>query len=96
VKRGQRLDERVVAEGLAETRSRAEALIRAGRVLVDDVPVEKPGTRVVEQARLRLRGSLRRFVSRGGDKLAGALEDLGLDRAGIARAVLELLRTGER
>jgi len=82
VKRGQRLDERVVAEGLAETRSRAEALIRAGRVLVDDAPVEKPGTRVAEQARLRLRGSLRRFVSRGGDKLAGALDDLGLDPKG--------------
>jgi 23S rRNA (cytidine1920-2'-O)/16S rRNA (cytidine1409-2'-O)-methyltransferase len=82
VKRGRRLDERVVAEGLAETRSRAEALIRAGRVLVDDAPVEKPGTRVAEQARLRLRGSLRRFVSRGGDKLAGALDDLGLDPKG--------------
>jgi 23S rRNA (cytidine1920-2'-O)/16S rRNA (cytidine1409-2'-O)-methyltransferase len=82
VKRGQRLDERVVAEGLAETRSRAEALIRAGRVLVDDAPVEKPGTRVAEQARLRLRGLLRRFVSRGGDKLAGALDDLGLDPKG--------------
>ncbi len=82
MKRGQRLDERVVAEGLAETRSRAEALIRAGRVLVDDAPVEKPGTRVAEQARLRLRGSLRRFVSRGGDKLAGALDDLGLDPEG--------------
>ena len=82
MKRGQRLDERVVAEGLAETRSRAEALIRAGRVLVDDAPVEKPGTRVAEQARLRLRGSLRRFVSRGGDKLAGALDDLGLDPKG--------------
>jgi 23S rRNA (cytidine1920-2'-O)/16S rRNA (cytidine1409-2'-O)-methyltransferase len=83
VKRGQRLDERVVAEGLAETRSRAEALIRTGRVLVDDAPVEKPGTRVAEQARLRLRGSLRRFVSRGGDKLAGALEDLGIDPDGL-------------
>lgn len=82
MKRGQRLDERVVAEGLAETRSRAEALIRAGRVLVDDAPVEKPGTRVAEQAQLRLRGSLRRFVSRGGDKLAGALDDLGLDPRG--------------
>ena len=35
-----------MAEGLAETRSRAQALIRAGRVLVDDVPVDKPGTRV--------------------------------------------------
>jgi 23S rRNA (cytidine1920-2'-O)/16S rRNA (cytidine1409-2'-O)-methyltransferase len=82
VKRGQRLDERVLAEGLAETRSRAEALIRAGRVLVDDAPVEKPGARVAVQARLRLRGSARRFVSRGGEKLAGALEDLGLDPDG--------------
>jgi len=82
VKQGQRLDERVVAEGLAETRSRAEALIRAGRVLVDDTPVEKPGARVAAHAQLRLRGSVRHFVSRGGEKLAGALEDLGLDPDG--------------
>lgn len=74
-----RLDERLVADGLAETRSRAEALIRAGRVLVDDAPVDKPGTRVRAEARVRLRGPASRFVSRGGDKLAGALEDLGLD-----------------
>ena len=80
--RGRRLDESVVAEGLAETRSRAEALIRAGRVLVDDAPVEKPGARVREGARLRLRGGEHRFVSRGGDKLAGALEDLGVDPGG--------------
>jgi 23S rRNA (cytidine1920-2'-O)/16S rRNA (cytidine1409-2'-O)-methyltransferase len=82
VKRRQRLDERVLAEGLAETRSRAEALIRAGRVLVDDAPIDKPGARVAEHARLRLRGSARSFVSRGGEKLAGALEDLGVDPAG--------------
>jgi 23S rRNA (cytidine1920-2'-O)/16S rRNA (cytidine1409-2'-O)-methyltransferase len=82
VRRGQRLDERVLAEGLAETRSRAEALIRAGRVLVDDTPVEKPGTRIAAGARLRLRGGAKPFVSRGGEKLAGALEDLGVDPAG--------------
>lgn len=79
----QRLDQRLVAEGLAETRSRAEALIRAGRVLVDDVPVEKPGTPVAASARIRLRGVERRYVSRGGEKLAGALEDLALDPTGL-------------
>jgi 23S rRNA (cytidine1920-2'-O)/16S rRNA (cytidine1409-2'-O)-methyltransferase len=82
VSRGRRLDESLVAEGLAETRSRAEALIRAGRVLVDDAPVEKPGARVREGARLRVRGGERRFVSRGGEKLAGALEELGVDPGG--------------
>jgi 23S rRNA (cytidine1920-2'-O)/16S rRNA (cytidine1409-2'-O)-methyltransferase len=82
VSRGRRLDESLVAEGLAETRSRAESLIRAGRVLVDDAPVEKPGARVREGARLRVRGGERRFVSRGGEKLAGALEELGVDPGG--------------
>jgi 23S rRNA (cytidine1920-2'-O)/16S rRNA (cytidine1409-2'-O)-methyltransferase len=75
----QRLDERVVADGLAETRSRAQSLIRAGRVLVDDTPVDKPGTSIREHSIIRVRGEDRRFVSRGGEKLAGALEDLGFD-----------------
>ena len=78
-----RLDERLVAEHLAESRTRAQALIRAGCVLVDDVPVDKPGTRVSPEAGLRLRGPQRRFVSRGGDKLAGALIDLGVDPRGL-------------
>jgi 23S rRNA (cytidine1920-2'-O)/16S rRNA (cytidine1409-2'-O)-methyltransferase len=72
-----------VDEALAESRTRAQALIRAGRVLVDDVPVDKPGTRVRDDAKLRVRGGERRFVSRGGDKLAGALADLGLDPTGF-------------
>jgi 23S rRNA (cytidine1920-2'-O)/16S rRNA (cytidine1409-2'-O)-methyltransferase len=78
----QRLDERMLADGLAETRSRAQGLIRAGRVLVDDTPVDKPGTAIRSDARVRVRGEDRRFVSRGGEKLAGALEDLGVDPAG--------------
>ncbi len=57
--------------------------MRTGRVLVDDVPVEKPGTPVREAARVRVRGEERRFVSRGGEKLAGALEDLGIDPRGL-------------
>jgi 23S rRNA (cytidine1920-2'-O)/16S rRNA (cytidine1409-2'-O)-methyltransferase len=80
--KGQRLDERLVAEGLAPTRSQAEALIRSGRVLVDDTPIEKPGTRVRAEAAVRVRGETARYVSRGGEKLAGALADLGVDPAG--------------
>jgi 23S rRNA (cytidine1920-2'-O)/16S rRNA (cytidine1409-2'-O)-methyltransferase len=84
VLKGARLDERVVRDGLAANRTRAQALIRSGRVLVDDVPVEKPGTRVRDQAAIRVRGEERAFVSRGGEKLAGAIEDLGIDPAGLA------------
>jgi 23S rRNA (cytidine1920-2'-O)/16S rRNA (cytidine1409-2'-O)-methyltransferase len=60
-------------------------LILAGQVLVDDVPVDKAGTRVRPAAHVRLRPKAQpsaRFVSRGGDKLAGALDDLGIDPAG--------------
>jgi 23S rRNA (cytidine1920-2'-O)/16S rRNA (cytidine1409-2'-O)-methyltransferase len=78
----ERLDERVVREGLAPTRSQAQALILAGRVLVDDAPAGKAGQAVPEAARVRLRGEERRYVSRGGEKLAGALADLGIDPAG--------------
>ena len=59
-------------------------MIRAGRVLVDDTPVEKPGTRVKQASVLRVRGDAKRYVSRGGDKLAGALEDLAIDPQGLA------------
>jgi len=78
----ERLDERVVREGLAPTRAKAQALILAGRVLVDDAPAEKAGQGVAPEAQVRLRGGERRFVSRGGEKLAGALDDLGLDPSG--------------
>ncbi len=47
-------------------------------MLVDDIPVDKPGTRIRSEARIRVRREARRFVSRGGEKLAGALEDLGI------------------
>jgi len=77
-----RLDELVVARGLAESRTKAQALILAGRVLVDDRPAEKPGLRVAPDSALRLRGETRRYVSRGGEKLAGALADLGVEVAG--------------
>lgn len=81
--KGERLDERVLREGLASSRSAAQALILAGRVLVDDEPVDKSGTRITADRTIRLRSGTRRFVSRGGEKLAAALDDLGLDPSGM-------------
>jgi len=78
----ERLDERVVREGLAESRTAAQALILAGRVLVDDAVSDKPGTRVAPEKAVRLKGGPRPFASRGGEKLAAALDDLGLDPRG--------------
>jgi 23S rRNA (cytidine1920-2'-O)/16S rRNA (cytidine1409-2'-O)-methyltransferase len=78
-----RLDDVLVSEGLADSRTRARALIRTGRVLVDDVPVEKPGTHVRPGASVRVRGADRTYVSRGGEKLAGALADLGVSPEGL-------------
>ena len=69
---------------MAPSRSRAQALILSGRVLVDDVPMDKAGRRVPDEAEIRLKGGgPPRFVSRGGDKLAGALEDFRVDPSGL-------------
>lgn len=81
--KGERLDERVVREGLAPSRSAAQALILAGRVLVDDEPVDKSGTRIALERTIRLKGGTRRFVSRGGEKLSATLDDLELDPSGM-------------
>lgn len=78
----ERLDERVVREGLAESRSAAQALILSGRVLVADVPVDKAGTRIPRDKAVRLKGGGKAFVSRGGDKLASALDALAIDPTG--------------
>ena len=84
----ERLDVLVLAEGLAETRQRAQALIRAGKILVDDVVVDKPGTRVKQPCVLRLKGAPLKYVSRGGFKLEGALDHFGVDPSGLACADL--------
>jgi len=69
-----RLDKVLVERGLAASRERATALIIAGRVLVAEQRVDKPGTPIDPQAVLRLLGSDLRYVSRGGLKLQGAIE----------------------
>jgi 23S rRNA (cytidine1920-2'-O)/16S rRNA (cytidine1409-2'-O)-methyltransferase len=70
----QRLDKLLVERGLCPSRSRAQALILAGEVVVGDHAVTKAGTLVDPEVPLRLKGvRLDRFVSRGGLKLEGAL-----------------------
>ncbi len=68
--------------GLEQSRSRARARILAGDVLLGEQVLDKPGTFVAPDAEIRLRAR-RPFVSRGGEKLAGALEALGLDPEGM-------------
>lgn len=77
-----RLDQLLVQRGLCETRTKAQARILAGEVLVEDRPITKAGTAVAEDATLRLRGEALPFVSRGGLKLAGALQDFAIDPSG--------------
>jgi len=73
-----RLDVLLVERGLAESRAQAQALVLAGLV----PGFEKPGAQVDEGAELEVE-RLPRFVSRGGEKLAHALDALGLDVAGL-------------
>jgi 23S rRNA (cytidine1920-2'-O)/16S rRNA (cytidine1409-2'-O)-methyltransferase len=68
-----RLDALLVERALAPSRVRAQALVLAGRVLVDGQKIEKPGTAVHSNAGLRLLGDPQRYVSRGGEKLEAAL-----------------------
>jgi 23S rRNA (cytidine1920-2'-O)/16S rRNA (cytidine1409-2'-O)-methyltransferase len=77
-----RLDKALVERGLVASRERAQALILAGRVLVWDQRVEKPGTPVDDGAALRVIGEDLRYVSRGGLKLERALEhwSISLDK----------------
>ena len=81
-----RLDKLLVERGLAASRERAQALILAGRVLVDEQRVDKPGTPVAEDAQLRMTGDDLRYVSRGGLKLEHALKVWKLDVTGLACA----------
>jgi 23S rRNA (cytidine1920-2'-O)/16S rRNA (cytidine1409-2'-O)-methyltransferase len=76
-----RLDLRVLELGLEDTRARAQARIRAGDVRQGDRVLDKPGLLVDADCALELRARPR-FVSRGGEKLAGALEAFDLDPSG--------------
>jgi 23S rRNA (cytidine1920-2'-O)/16S rRNA (cytidine1409-2'-O)-methyltransferase len=77
-----RLDKLLVDRGLTPTRERAQALILAGRVLVNEQKIEKPGNPVAPDANIRLLGEDLRYVSRGGLKLEAALQHWTIDLKG--------------
>lgn len=77
----QRLDRLLVERGLAESREKAQALIMAGAVLVDGQKALKPGHTIDTASQIAVTGKAP-FVSRGGIKLAAALEEFGIDVAG--------------
>ncbi len=74
----QRLDLLLVDRGLVPSREQAQRAIRAGWVLVNEVVSDKPGTEVPTDAPIRLKEQYG-FVSRGGEKLAGAIEEFGIN-----------------
>lgn len=76
-----RLDQLLVEKELAESRERARRLILAGQVLVDGQPSPKPGQTLSPDREIVLK-EVERFVSRGGEKLEGAVEAFKLDLTG--------------
>ena len=78
-----RVDQMLVDRGLVESRSRAQALIMAGVVFAGEAKVAKPGQQLAEDTPLEVRGRDHPWVSRGGIKLAHAIEHFGLDPSGV-------------
>jgi 23S rRNA (cytidine1920-2'-O)/16S rRNA (cytidine1409-2'-O)-methyltransferase len=78
----ERLDVILVSRSLAASRERAQALIMAGKVICDDIVVDKAGQKVSLESVIRLKERDFPYVSRGGLKLAGALQSFSLDPAG--------------
>jgi 23S rRNA (cytidine1920-2'-O)/16S rRNA (cytidine1409-2'-O)-methyltransferase len=80
----ERIDKLLVDQGLADSRTRAQALVMAGVVLVDDQRVDKPSEKFPITAKLRIKeGAESRFVSRGGLKLEAALREFAIDVKGL-------------
>jgi 23S rRNA (cytidine1920-2'-O)/16S rRNA (cytidine1409-2'-O)-methyltransferase len=77
-----RADQLLVERGLAESRAKAQALILAGLVYSGERKIEKAGQALAEDAPLEVRGKEHPWVSRGGMKLAHALEHFGWDVSG--------------
>jgi 23S rRNA (cytidine1920-2'-O)/16S rRNA (cytidine1409-2'-O)-methyltransferase len=84
--RKERLDVLLVERGLAESRTKAQALILAGQVVVAEQRVDKPGSLVPVEAEVRLKGEVLPYVSRGGLKLKAAIDRFGLALQGRVAA----------
>src|SRR6202035_917243 len=78
-----RADQLLVEQGLAESRAKAQALILAGLVSTGGRRIDKPGTALAEDIELALAGRDHPWVSRGGVKLAFALDHFAIDPRGM-------------
>ncbi len=83
MKSARRLDLLLTERGLAPSRQTAQAMIMGGQVTVDGRRLDKPGTRVPVDADVAVSGPGRVYASRGGQKLAGALDAFGIDVTGL-------------
>lgn len=78
-----RLDQLLVKRGLADSRTKAQALIMAGRVVSGTKRLDKAGALVAEDAEIQITGPAHPYVSRGGIKLAHGLDHFGIDPKGM-------------
>jgi 23S rRNA (cytidine1920-2'-O)/16S rRNA (cytidine1409-2'-O)-methyltransferase len=78
-----RIDTLLVEKKLCQSRERAKALIMAGRVVVNHLPCDKPGTPFPEDIQITVKGDDLRYVSRGGQKLEAALQANRIDCSGM-------------
>lgn len=79
----ERLDKLLVDRGIVQSRERARAMIMAGKVAVDGRRIDKPGTQIDVKARLAVQEEESYYVSRGGEKLEGALSAFAIDPTGM-------------
>ncbi len=79
----ERLDRLLVRKGIASTGEKAKALIMAGKVGVEGKVIDKPGTKIDFEAAIEVRGEASPYVSRGGEKLEGALRAFSVDPNGL-------------
>ena len=79
----ERLDKLLVYRGIVQSREKARAMIMAGKVAVDGRRIDKPGTQIDVGARLHLQEEKSHYVSRGGEKLEGALNAFAIDPRGM-------------
>ena len=78
-----RLDKLLVINNYAENVNKAKALIMSGNVFVNEIKIEKPGTRFLNNIEIRIKKKLHSWVSRGGIKLDHALNQLNIKLMGV-------------
>ena len=83
----ERIDKLLVERGLVESRAKAQAMVMAGVVLVDDQRINKPSELIHPNAQVRIKGGddpTSRYVGRGGLKLEAALREFAIDVHGLS------------